>query len=208
MKLKICGNKHQKNIAEIELLNPDYIGFIFYKNSSRNFSNSKIELAGNALKVGVFVNESFEEIIRLKSKYNLDLVQLHGDESSKFCEKLFNAKIKVIKSFNIDKKFNFNNLKIYNKFCKYFLFDTKGELYGGNGVVFDWRILENYNEQTFYFLSGGIGLENFKELSLFLKTNAAKKCIAIDVNSKFEIKPGIKDTVKLKEFKFLLNQLS
>jgi phosphoribosylanthranilate isomerase len=159
-------------------------------------------------KVGVFVNAPFEEIEEKVKQYDLDLVQLHGEENPEFCA-LIEIKItKVIKAFRIYKNFNFNTLDKYKNNCSYFLFDTKGDHYGGNGITFDWTILEQYKINKPYFLSGGISLENLNELQLFLKKEAAKNCLAIDLNSKFEIEPGLKDPKALKEFIQTLNQVS
>jgi phosphoribosylanthranilate isomerase len=205
-KIKICGMKHPENILEIAAFQPDYMGFIFYAQSPRNFENVIPELDKSIQKVGVFVNASFEEIQEKATKYKLDLIQLHGDESPEFCLLLQQNKLKVIKSFNIDNTFNFNSLSNYFNCCNYFLFDTKGVNYGGNGTSFDWRILERYYLNKPYFLSGGIGLESLNDLKTFFQKDYAKKCLAIDLNSKFEIEPGIKNPDTLKTFIQNLNQ--
>ena len=191
--------KFRDNITEIALLQPDFMGFIFYKKSLRNFENNIPDLSNSIKKVGVFVNASLEEIEEKVKQYELDFVQLHGDESSEFCHLLQQNKFKVIKAFNIDNLFNFNILNKYNTFCDYFLFDTKGTNYGGNGIAFDWSVLENYHLDKPYFLSGGIGLENLEEVKSFLITASAKNCIAIDCNSKLEISPGLKSMEKVKQ---------
>jgi phosphoribosylanthranilate isomerase len=134
------------------------------------------------------------------NQHSLNLVQLHGEESPELCLALQQNKLKVIKSFNIDNIFNFNSLSIYTYCCDYFLFDTKGANYGGNGTTFDWRILERYYLSKPYFLSGGIGLNNLTDLQLFFQKDYAKKCIAIDCNSQFEIEPGLKNPETLKTF--------
>ena len=191
--------KFRDNITEIALLQPDFMGFIFYKKSLRNFENNIPDLSNSIKKVGVFVNASLEEIEEKVKQYELDFVQLHGDESPEFCHLLQQNKFKVIKAFNIDNLFNFNILNKYNTFCDYFLFDTKGTNYGGNGIAFDWSVLENYHLDKPYFLSGGIGLENLEEVKSFLITASAKNCIAIDCNSKLEIFPGLKSIEKVKQ---------
>ena len=191
--------KFRDNITEIALLQPDFMGFIFYKKSLRNFENNIPDLSNSIKKVGVFVNASLEEIEEKVKQYELDFVQLHGDESPEFCHLLQQNKFKVIKAFNIDNLFNFNILNKYNTFCDYFLFDTKGTNYGGNGIAFDWSVLENYHLDKPYFLSGGIGLENLEEVKSFLITASAKNCIAIDCNSKLEISPGLKSIEKVKQ---------
>lgn len=198
IKIKICGMKFPENIREIASLQPDYMGFIFYEKSPRNFENTIPTIDKSIQKVGVFVDASLKEILKKVNQYDLDLVQLHGDESPEFCHLLQENKLKVIKAFNIDNKFDFNILNTYN-FCDYFLFDTKGTNYGGNGITFDWSVLENYQLDKPYFLSGGIGIENIEEVKSFLTTDYSKNCIAVDCNSKLEISPGLKSTEKVNQ---------
>lgn len=198
IKIKICGMKFPENINEIASLQPDFLGLIFYKKSPRHFENNIPNLPNSIKKVGVFVNASLEDIQKKVKQYGLDFVQLHGDESPEFCDLIQQNKFKVIKAFNIDKDFNFNQLHYYINSCSYFLFDTKGTNYGGNGITFDWSILENYHLNKPYFLSGGIGTENIEEVKSFLKNDYSKNCIAIDCNSKLEISPGLKSTKKIK----------
>ncbi len=199
VQIKICGMKFPDNINDIAQLQPDYLGFIFYGKSPRNFENDIPNLSKSIKKVGVFVNASLEEILEKTTQFQLDLIQLHGDESSEFCHSVQQKNIKVIKAFSIDNHFNFNELNNYNNYCDYFLFDTKGINYGGNGCAFDWLVLEKYNLEKPYFLSGGIGLENLDDIKIFLTKDYAKQCIAIDCNSKLEIAPGLKSTEKVKQ---------
>ena len=200
VKIKICGMKFSENITEIATLQPDYLGFIFYEKSLRFFENDIPFLDKSIQKVGVFVNPTFEEVKEKVIQYKLDLVQLHGDESADFCALIENKLVKVIKALSIDNKFNFNTLKTYNNSCSYFLFDTKGKHYGGNGTLFNWDILEHYALDKPYFLSGGIGLENINAFEEFSKKEYAKNCIGIDLNSRFELEPGLKNAKTLKEF--------
>ena len=199
VKIKICGMKYPENIEEIALLQPDFLGFIFYENSPRNKKNNIPTLDKAIQKVGVFVNASYDEIEAIVKQHELNLVQLHGDETPELCQEVENNLAKVIKAFSIDKQFNFNILNTYNKSCTYFLFDTKGDHYGGNGFTFDWTILANYHLDKSYFLSGGIGLENTNEVKEFLSQNYAKNCVAIDCNSQLEISPGLKSIEKTKQ---------
>lgn len=200
IQIKICGMKFPENISEIALLQPDYLGFIFYAKSPRYFESTIPNIEKSIQKVGVFVNASLEDIQEKVNEHQLDLVQLHGDEPPEFCHLLVIKNIKVVKSFNIDNKFNFNILKNYNKSCDYFLFDTKGNNYGGNGITFDWSILGNYKLDKPYFLSGGIGIESIKEIKSFFKKEYSKNCIAIDCNSKLESFPGLKSNEKTRQF--------
>ena len=198
--------KYPENMEEIALLQPDYLGFIFYEKSPRFFENSIPLLDKTIKKVGVFVNATFEQIEEKVIQHNLDLVQLHGTESPEFCALIEFKLVKVIKAFPMDNQFNFKDLERYNNSCSYFLFDTKGQNYGGNGIIFNWAILENYKLDKPYFLSGGIGLENASEIKLFMNKEYAKNCIAIDLNSRFEIQPGLKNQTTLKEFIKNINQ--
>ncbi|MGL2964370.1 phosphoribosylanthranilate isomerase [Flavobacterium sp. RSB2_4_14] len=200
MKIKICGMKFPENIGEVAALQPDYLGFIFYGKSPRNFENSIPILDTSIQKVGVFVNATYEKIEEKVKQYNLDLVQLHGEETPELCAEIETNLVKVIKAFSVDNQFNYNNLSNYNNSCSYFLFDTKGNNYGGNGVTFDWSILAKYHLEKPYFLSGGISLENTTALKEFLIKDYAKNCFAIDLNSKFEIEPGMKNAATLTKF--------
>jgi phosphoribosylanthranilate isomerase len=208
MKLKICGMKYQDNINEAANLQPDYLGFIFYENSPRNFDGIIPQLPDSIKRVGVFVNETIEFILKKIELHQLNAIQLHGNESPEFCETLCHAElvsashtIKIIKVFSIKDHFNFEALQPYENVCDYFLFDTKGKLPGGNGYAFNWSVLNNYPSTKPYFLSGGIGLDQIESVLSFLRREESKYCFAIDVNSKFEIKPGLKNIKQLKEFK-------
>ncbi|OUL61688.1 N-(5'-phosphoribosyl)anthranilate isomerase [Flavobacterium sp. AJR] len=202
MKLKICGMKYPDNITEVGSLLPDYMGFIFWEKSARYFDGIIPDLPKSIKKVGVFVNQSQEDILDKISKYNLQAIQLHGHESVEFCQELKNnidPKIELIKVFSADENFDFEVLKPYESVCDYFLFDTKGKLPGGNGTAFNWSILNKYNSKKPFFLSGGIGIEEVATIKEISKTNLP--IYAIDVNSKFEIEPGLKDKNILYSFK-------
>ena len=199
--------KFPENIQEIAKLEPDFLGFIFYENSVRNYTETTIVSLPNSIKkVGVFVDERKEKIIKTIQKYNLNMVQLHGNESASYYLELINQlnhnqlNTKIIKSFLIDDYFVFQSLNDY-QMVDCFLFDTKGKLPGGNGTKFNWKILEKYCLEKPYFLSGGIGLEDASNIATFLKTPASKYCFALDVNSRFEIESGLKNKEKLQEFK-------
>ncbi len=191
--------KFPENISKIASLQPDYLGFIFYEKSPRNLEDTIPYIDKSIQKVGVFVNASIEEILKKSEKFSLDMIQLHGNESHEFCDLAQRHKLKVIKSFQIDNHFDFRELDKYFNFCDYFLFDTKGINYGGNGIAFDWTVLENYKLGKPYFLSGGIGLEHLDNLQSFLPNAIAKGCIAIDCNSKLEVSPGLKSITKTQQ---------
>lgn len=199
MKLKVCGMKH--NTLEVAALQPDYLGFIFHKSSPRNFDNNIPKLPESIKKVGVFVDKTVKFIAGQIKKHQLDVVQLHGHESPEVCKLLKSANVEVIKVFSIKNEFDFSVLAPYEGACDYFLFDTKGKLPGGNGYTFDWNVLNEYPSTKPFFLSGGIGLDQVKEIKRFENNPASTYCYALDVNSKFEIEPGLKDIEKLKKFK-------
>lgn len=194
MKLKVCGMRESQNIRELLLLKPDYMGFIFYEKSPRNVGGVLDEALLKSFpetvqKVGVFVNASLDFVKGQVARYALDLVQLHGDESPAYAADLFAEGIRVMKVFSVGNEFDFKQLGQYNPFVEYFLFDTKGKARGGNGEVFNWELLKDYDQQVPFFLSGGIDLENTDDLKALKEMNLH----AIDVNSKFELEPGLKD---------------
>ena len=210
MKLKICGMKYPDNILEVGSLLPDYMGFIFWEKSARYFDGVIPELPKSIKKVGVFVNETIELILAKAQKHDLQAIQLHGNESVEFCNELREngnqVQIEIIKVFSVDDSFDFEVLKPFEAVCDYFLFDTKGKLPGGNGTTFDWKVLEKYPSSKPFFLSGGIGIEEIEAVHEISKTNLP--LYAIDVNSKFEIEPGLKNTEKLNSFKDNLKTLN
>jgi phosphoribosylanthranilate isomerase len=192
--IKICGMKYPENILEVGSLLPDYMGFIFWEKSARYFDGVMPDLPKSIKKVGVFVNENIPVILEKITKYDLQAIQLHGQESVVFCSELktkIEPSIEIFKVFSADENFDFSVIKPYESVCDYFLFDTKGKLPGGNGTTFDWTILENYPSTTPFFLSGGIGIEELDSIKEISKTNLP--IYAIDVNSKFEIEPGLKN---------------
>ena len=200
--------KYANNIEQVTALQPDYLGFIFYEKSARHFDAIIPQIPDSIKKVGVFVDETIAVVIEKINTHHLQAVQLHGDEPPEYCLKLkryyediADEKLEIIKVFSIKNEFNFEVLKPYDTVCDYFLFDTKGKLPGGNGFTFDWDVLNNYPSTKPFFLSGGIGLDEVEKLKEFQQSKASKYCYAIDVNSKFEIEPGLKNIELLKEFK-------
>lgn len=199
-RIKVCGLRDPENIAEIIDLKPDYIGLIFYPKSAR-FIGGKLPVhvareIDLSKKVGVFVDGEYDEITDAIDQYELDVIQLHGNESPEFAAKVRNYGIDVIKAFSVGEDFDFSQLEPYKKHVDFFLFDTKGENPGGNGTTFDWSILEAYDGSVPFFLSGGISPEHAETL----KTLELPGLYGLDLNSKFETKPGIKDWDLLEEF--------
>ncbi|WP_456867674.1 phosphoribosylanthranilate isomerase [Galbibacter sp. BG1] len=198
--LKICGMKYEDNIRTIAGLQPDYLGFIFYEKSARFNEDVIPELPKNIKKIGVFVNATIDYIIEKVNQHHLNGVQLHGDESVEFCQNLKKElphKTIIIKVFSIKDEFDFSILSPYEKIADYYLFDTKGKLPGGNGYTFNWEVLKNYPSEKPFFLSGGIGTEHIEKIK---HINPNLPIHAIDVNSKFEVEPGLKNAAQLKDF--------
>lgn len=202
--------KYIENIRQVAHLQPDYLGFIFYEKSKRNFEGILPKLPKSIKKMGVFVNEILEIVISLAEEYQLGAIQLHGEESVDYIKELQNQfaerktefieeKVEIIKVFGIKDEFNFDVLKPYLEVVDFFLFDTKGKEKGGNGIRFDWSVLEKYPYRKPFFLSGGIGLEDIEKVQKII--NSDLPIYALDVNSKFESKPGVKKIEELKKFK-------
>ena len=193
--------KYPDNIREVSSLHPDFMGFIFYSNSPRFVGRLDVNTLGalpTAIKkTGVFVNENLENILTAISKYNLDAVQLHGADNKKLCRKICQeAKTMVIKVFPIMDASNFRVTGDYEAVADYFLFDTKTDLYGGSGQKFNWNILQEYKGNKPFLLSGGIGADDVKALRAIEHPLLA----GVDLNSKFELKPGLKNVALLKQF--------
>ncbi|MEZ4802104.1 MAG: phosphoribosylanthranilate isomerase [Gelidibacter sp.] len=207
MRLKICGMKYLENIFEVAELQPDYLGFIFYEESARFFEGTIPKISDSIKKVGVFVDAKVEFMSAQIEKHQLSAIQLHGCESPETCRLLKTTGTTVIKVFSMKDTFDFSVLAPYEDVCDYYLFDTKGKLPGGNGYTFNWEVLKNYPSTKPYFLSGGIGLHNIETIKEFVQKPESQYCHAIDVNSQFEIEPGLKDVETLKRFKVELESL-
>ncbi|MBB3701211.1 phosphoribosylanthranilate isomerase [Flammeovirga yaeyamensis] len=197
---KVCGMRDQKNIYDVLTLEPDYMGFIMYPPSSRfieredvSFLEEKWSNDIQTKRVGVFVNEEKQTILDFAKKYHFDVIQLHGKETPELCQSLKEKGFEVFKVFGIKDEFNFEVLKPYEAFVDYFLFDTKSPKHGGTGETFDWGVLEQYNSTKPFLLSGGLSLENIKNI----RKLDHLPCKGIDVNSKFEISPALKDVEQL-----------
>ena len=197
MNIKVCGMKHPQNIKELANLPIQLMGLIFYEKSPRYAGNLDAkELPESIQKVGVFVNETEENILAKIETYHLEYIQLHGDESPEFCKRFASKNVKVIKAFPIAESADLEKTKAYEKVCDFFLFDTKTPNYGGSGKKFDWQILSSYSSSTPFFLSGGIDLEDVQAIQQIKNPSF----FAVDLNSRFEIEPGLKDIQKLKQF--------
>lgn len=203
--VKICGMKYPENIQAVAALHPDFMGFIFYPKSPRYAEPLSPEvldaIPASIKKIGVFVNEDLENILTIVYKYKLNGVQLHGSEMVSMCAQLKEAGLIVIKAFPIAEAINFIPAKRYEGVCDYFLFDTKTDAYGGSGLKFNWEMLDEYSGETPYFLSGGIAADDVEAI---LKINHPK-FTGVDLNSKFEIRPGEKNVELLSVFLDTIN---
>ena len=201
--VKVCGMRDAENIREVEALGIVLMGFIFWPKSSRYVSERPAYLPTNCKRVGVFVDEDIETVKRIAEDYALDYIQLHGHESPEYCAQL--KGLKLIKAFNIATTEDFKQTEPYTGIVDYFLFDTKGKSVGGNGEKFDWSVLSAYDDNTPFLLSGGIGPDDAEVLTSHFSPLTSKKCVGIDLNSRFEQAPGLKDINKLKDFLNALN---
>lgn len=216
-KLKICGLTDFNQINELNDLGVDYLGFIFYEKSPRYVLNhltlKQISEINHQQKVGVFVNENIEKVLKISKEAKLNLIQLHGDEDIDFIrnlKQLLDSSIKIIKVIRIGEDeiatstvlsaFRDEITANQRNLINYFLFDTDSKAFGGTGKTFDWNILNQLNIETPYFLSGGISLENIENIK-----SIKQPPFALDVNSKFETKAGIKDLEKVKQFLRMIN---
>ena len=200
IKVKVCGLTMKENIKKVAALEIDMIGLNFAAVSPRFLRDKKsiIDLLHeikNVLKIGIFVDPSAQYVSEMIDKYQLDKIQLHGQESADFCN-IFSGRVKVIKAFGIDEYFDYKLLEKYKTSCDYLLFDTFTSLHGGSGKTFNWKLLEGKNIPLPFLLSGGIDSDMIDQIKLIDLPNFT----GVDINSKFEIKPGIKNVEKIKAF--------
>lgn len=189
--------REAENIQSLEELGCiDMIGFIFYPPSPRFVYELPSYLPTHSQRVGVFVNEDKQVIATYADRFGLNYVQLHGNESPEYCRSLSTHGIKIIKAFSIANILDLENVCNYEEVCDYFLFDTKCKQYGGSGSQFDWNILHTYNGKTSFLLSGGIDMNSIQLLKSFKHPRLA----GYDINSRFELEPGKKDTKRIQEF--------
>jgi phosphoribosylanthranilate isomerase len=205
MRVKVCGMTQLDQVKQLDEMGVDFAGFIFYPKSPRYVAR---HLPGEKLKkeklhlgkVGVFVNATYEELMKSVDEYGLDMVQLHGDETARFCDRVANY-ISVVKVFRMGENDPIDWIaKPFEDYCDMFLFDTEGAGYGGTGKKFNWDVLKNASLNKLFFLSGGIQPDDTEKLKSFAEEAVAKKLFSVDINSKFETSAGVKDLKKIKEF--------
>jgi phosphoribosylanthranilate isomerase len=204
MRIKVCGMTQEEQVLQLPGLGVEFAGFIFYAKSPRyvfrNMTTTQIRKINTVNKVGVFVNASIEEVLQIVDDCRLHMVQLHGDETPRYCEKIADY-ISVIKAFRVGDTNNIEwMVREYRDSCDMYLFDTLGAGYGGTGKKFDWARLQGAELKKPFFLSGGIEPSDAEALQTFAETPVAKDLFAIDVNSKFETSPGVKDMNLVKNF--------
>lgn len=206
MKIKVCGITNVEQLKALQELGIDYAGMIFYEKSKRNIGeqvNSQLSMVNQLTidRVGVFVNAEMEVVLKAIKDFSLKAVQLHGDETDEYCLDLMD-KVEVIKVFRIADQQDLDSLVVpFQEVCHYYLFDTDTAAYGGSGKQFDWQVLEKAAINKPFFLSGGIGLEDVERVKNFQHPYF----YAVDVNSRFEIEPGVKDMNQIARFVKELN---
>lgn len=211
MKIKVCGMRRPDNIAAVAQLPVDFLGLIFYPQSPRYAASEALaawieqqeERLGRIALVGVFVNAEIEDVLNAVHDYHLDFVQLHGDESPDYCQELdafrslsSMSRTQLIKAFRVDEHFDFDAVKAYAPWCRYALFDTSSKQYGGSGLSFNWGLLEKYQGPLPFLLSGGIAEADAGAIRA-LKHSLLE---GVDINSRFETEPGVKDPAMIKRF--------
>ncbi|TJZ61212.1 phosphoribosylanthranilate isomerase [Sphingobacterium olei] len=190
LKIKVCGMRDPQNIIDVASLNIDYMGFIFYPQSKRFVDHITSEPSTTKLRrTGVFVNDHIAHIKTKTAEFSLQAIQLHGNEDVDFCRQVAQPDIQLIKAFGIDDDFDWKSTEPFLHDVDFFLFDTKSTDYGGTGQSFNWQKLTDYPYDKPYFLSGGLSLENIQEAGNF----EDDRLFGLDLNSKFEIEPGLKN---------------
>lgn len=194
---KVCGMRDVSNVRALEALDISWMGMIFFQKSNRHVVNPVPKENKDMQRIGVFVNASSQYIDRKIKMHDLAGIQLHGEETGEDCQKIKEKGLITIKAFSVDESFDFAKVESYHDVCDYFLFDTKGKTHGGTGVRFDWSLLKKYQGPTPFLLSGGIGPEHAEEIKGFNHHYMH----GIDINSRFEIKPALKNIEAIKRFK-------
>jgi phosphoribosylanthranilate isomerase len=204
MRIKVCGMTQLDQVEQLPVIGATFAGFIFYPKSPRyvfrHMTSAQLKKINTINKVGVFVNASVEEVLLMVDECRLHMVQLHGDESPKYCERIADY-VSVVKAFRLSDNDSIDwMINPYMDMCDMFMFDTMGAGYGGTGKKFDWNILKGSTIGKPFFLSGGIQPDDTASLKQFQQEPVAKALFAVDINSKFESAPGIKQMDKIEKF--------
>ena len=208
MRIKVCGMTQPDQVAQLAEMGVSFAGFIFYPKSQRyvfkHMTTTQIRKENTINKVGVFVNSTIEEVLHMVDECRLHMVQLHGDESPRFCEKIADY-VSVVKAFRLSENDSVEwMVRPYMDVCDMFMFDTMGVGYGGTGKKFDWSVLKQETIGKPFFLSGGIEPGDEEKLRTFITEPVAKALFAIDINSQFESGAGLKDMEKIRAFAYNL----
>ena len=195
LKIKVCGMRERDNIEALMSAPIDYIGFIFYDRSPRYVSGDLAWTEG-VKRTGVFVDATLAYVQETIDRYSLTVVQLHGQESPSFCASFKRKGVEVVKSFLVDENFDFETTNSYEGKVDYFLFDTKTKDHGGSGKTFNWDLLSKYKGDTPFFLSGGLSEQNAEALQKI----SHERLYGLDINSRFELAPGVKDIPRITRF--------
>ena len=200
--IKVCGMREPGNIAEVARHGPDFMGFIFYERSPRYAGGMPPEaldaLPAHTKRVGVFVDATLETTLSTARRYRLDLVQLHGSETPEMCARLRDEGLGVMKAFGVATAADIVRTAAYEGTCDLYVFDTLGAAHGGTGRKFDHSLLTAYNGDTPYLLSGGLGPEDAADLAATAQKDP--RCAGVDINSRFETAPGVKDHAAIQQF--------
>ena len=204
MRIKVCGMTQSEQLDQLSEAGANFAGFIFYPKSPRfvlrQMTTSQIRKENRLNKVGVFVNAGMEDVLQMVDECRLHIVQLHGDETPKYCERVADY-VSVVKAFRLSENDNIEwMIRPYMEACDMFMFDTMGAGYGGTGKKFDWNKLKDVEVGKPFFLSGGIEPGDEEKLKTFAEEPAGKSLFAVDINSRFELSPGLKDMEKVKRF--------
>ena len=205
--LKVCGLKHKNNLLDVISAGVDYVGMIFYEKSPRYMVDTLFPedvwfLPDEVEKIGVFVHADKAYIEKYARLYQLDIIQLHGNESVDFCKQIQDLGYPVIKAFGVDDTFDFSVVEAYRHAVDFFLFDTKSNQYGGSGKSFDWNLLNQYHGDIPFFLGGGVSIDQLPDILC----RPLPKLFAVDMNSRLETEPGLKDITLVKEAVRLIHE--
>jgi phosphoribosylanthranilate isomerase len=204
MRVKVCGVTQTEQLSQLKDIGATFAGFIYYPKSPRyvlrHMTTSQIKKENEINKVGVFVNAAIEEVLQMVDECRLHMVQLHGDETPKYCDKIADY-ISVVKAFRVSETDNLGyRIQEYMGSCDMFMFDTEGVGYGGTGKKFNWNQLQGVEVGKPYFLSGGVEPSDAQKLKEFSQKPEAKALFAVDINTKFEVMEGIKNMDLIKTF--------
>lgn len=208
MQVKVCGMNNIENLNAISALKPNYFGFIFYPKSPRHFNLKTLPEFSKIKKVGVFVDEVFDFILEKQRAFNFKCIQLHGCESTDYIKNLkinLPSDTEIFKAISVSQATDFNSLERYNGLAEKLILDTKTPLKGGSGVQFNWELLKHYKSEVPFLLSGGISLNDAEKIAKIYHKHP--KMTGVDINSKFEIKPGLKSVEQIKNFMLKLNKI-